>query len=197
MNINERYRGVLKFWFGEDVKNKPFDKQKNWWIKEGSFDALIREKFEKTYDQARSGLLNEWQSQPEKCLALVIVLDQFSRNLFRESPKAFEQDEKAQQICLKALTQKFDEALVPVEAGFLYMPLMHAESQDMQKLCIQKFAKLYEDTGEAIFKGNLDFAIKHAEIIDRFGRFPHRNQVLGRKSTQEEVEFLKEPNSSF
>ena len=177
------YQEILDFWF--DPKNQ------NWWFSQNdAFDALIEEKFKIIHQQAAHAELWSWRSSAEGRLAEIIVLDQLSRNLYRNSSLAFAQDALALALAQEAITLKLDAALPPIQRSFLYMPFMHSES----KLIHQYALKLFEDLGNPI---NLDFEQRHKVIIDRFGRYPHRNQVLGRNSSQEELDFLTQPNSHF
>jgi uncharacterized protein (DUF924 family) len=174
---------VIKFWFEETDS-------KYWWKKDVDFDQLIEERFEIAHHMATQGALASWRETPLGRLAEIIVLDQFSRNIFRDSPQAFAFDEQALALAQEAVKVKADENLEPVQKSFLYMPFMHSESLAMHEIA----TNLYQAPG---LEGNLDFELKHKVIIDRFGRYPHRNEILGRESTPEEIEFLKESGSSF
>ena len=174
---------VLSFWFSESVK--PF-----WFKKDPKFDWEINQRFINTYQLAKTGALVEWRKNPEDILALIIVLDQFPRNMFRNTPQAFATDAQAVKLTKEALEQNFQQELSPQQQVFLYMPLMHSERQADQSKCVELFTNLGKED-------NLRFAIKHQEIINRFGRFPHRNEILGRESTSEEQKFLNQPGSSF
>jgi len=131
-----------------------------------------------------------WRSNAEGRLAEIIVLDQFSRNLYRDSPRAFAQDALALALAQEAISLKLDQQLSPEQRSFLYMPFMHSESQIIHEFALKLFQRLGNPE-------NLDFEKKHKIIIERFGRYPHRNQILGRQSSAEELEFLTQPNSSF
>lgn len=174
---------ILNFWFSAEVK--PF-----WFKKNIEFDKKINQRFSNTYQLAKNGALTDWRSVPHNILALIIVLDQFPRNMFRNTPQAFAADDQAVELTKYAVARNFQQELSTEQQAFLYMPLMHSESKADQVQCVELFSNL----GKA---DNLQFAIKHQEIINRFGRFPHRNQILGRKSTLEEQEFLTQPGSSF
>ncbi len=176
-------QSVLDFWFAPETK--PF-----WFAKSNEFDQKIRDQFQKTLEQARHCELFSWRINAEGRLAEIIVLDQFSRNLYRENPASFSQDPLALALAQEAILLGLDEQ-IPAEAkAFLYMPFMHSESKLIHTQALQLFEKL----GNPI---NLDFEKKHKAIIDRFGRYPHRNHILGRTSTAEELEFLQQPNSHF
>ncbi|MFK8011993.1 MAG: DUF924 family protein [Marinicellaceae bacterium] len=177
------YQEIIQFWF-HDIEPKQI------WIKDAKFDQLITDKFSKVYQQATRCELYDWRQSAEGCLAEIIVLDQFSRNMFRDSSLAFKYDALALCLAQSAVFQGIDKKIDKDKRGFIYLPYMHSES----KIIHQQALKIYQDHG---VEGSLEFEIKHKNIIDRFGRYPHRNKVLGRKSTNEEIEFLKGPNSSF
>lgn len=176
---------IIDFWFSE--KNKA-----NWFIKDSNFDNEIKQKFLQTYKEAAfTNNLADWKYTPEGNLALILILilDQFPRNMFRESPRSYFTDHKALEFSKYAIKSGFDKKLLNNEyRQFLYMPFMHSEDIKDQ----EKSLKLY--TAINIAK---DYAKMHMEIIKKFARFPHRNKVLGRKSTKAEIEFLKQTNSSF
>lgn len=174
---------ILDFWF--DVENKAF-----WFTKSEDFDQKLRYKFQDIFDQACKAELWSWRSCAEGCLAEIIILDQFSRNLYRDDPRAFAQDSVALVLSQEAIKQGLDQQLAPEQRSFLYMPFMHSESVLIHEQALELFEKL----GNPV---NLDFEIRHKVIIDRFGRYPHRNQVLSRISSAEELEFLRQPNSHF
>lgn len=174
---------VIKFWF-EDIEPKQR------FIKDLEFDALLREKFEKTHQLAAQGLLYAWREHPLDALAEIIVLDQFSRNMFRDMPEAFASDTLALVLAQEAIRKKFDKELDRSKQAFLYMPFMHSESKEIHDVAMF----LFDQPG---LEDNFNFEIKHKAIIDRFGRYPHRNKILGRESTAEELEFLSQPGSSF
>jgi uncharacterized protein (DUF924 family) len=194
-----RSKDILSFWFGENLKN-PLNYSNQWWKKDPDFDREIRDKFEKDVQLATSGSLDSWRQQPETCLAFIILLDQFSRNIYRDTPQAFSQDPLALEAALQAIEHGLDKEIPTIARTFFYLPLMHAEDREMQRRCVGIFAKLLQEAPAeftGILKGGYDHAKRHAEIIERFGRFPHRNQILERPSTPEEIEFLKQPGSSF
>lgn len=199
--MNSEARKVLNFWFGEVKDNVAVpQKSSNWYKKDPKFDLEIKTHFEPLVKKAATSKLDHWLESPKEVLAFVILLDQFCRNLHRNSPKAFEHDEIALDATKNALERNYHQELFLIERQFLYMPLMHSEEISDQKKCCELFRELVNQSeGElnSFFKNALQYADRHKEIIERFGRFPHRNEVLGRKSTKEETEFLKEPNSSF
>jgi uncharacterized protein (DUF924 family) len=172
---------VLKFWFARD--------RKAWYQKDPAFDEEIRARFLPLHEQALKGELKGWQSAAGSCLALVIVLDQFPRNMFRNSARAFAADALARDAARVIVEQGWDKGLSVDERTFAYLPFEHSESAaDQARSC-----KLMKPLGEDTYL----YAVRHKEIVDRFGRFPHRNAALGRASTSEEIEFLKTPGSGF
>ena len=177
------HQSVLAFWF-EEIP------QSAWWKKEPAFDALIVQRFGALLEGARAGELHSWRGSAEGALAEIIVLDQFSRNMFRDKPESFAQDAQALALSQEAVRRGLDMALTQTQRIFLYLPYMHSESP----LVHHESERLYRELGLA---ANLDFEMKHKAIIDRFGRFPHRNAILRRVSTPEEIEFLSQPGSSF
>ena len=185
--ITER---VLKFWFNPDGTDSYGDNLKFWWKKELAFDEEVAARFRDDFEGAESGALDHMTDDARGSLALVILLDQFPRNMFRDSPRAFATDAKALSISEKALDNEFDRMLFPAERAFLYMPWQHGESLAVQERSVRLFGALE-------FGDMANFAVRHRDVIARFGRFPHRNAILGRESTAEEREFLKLPDSSF
>lgn len=192
---------VLTFWFGEldEGGRAPEEKSKRWWLKSDAFDAECTERFGAVHTAIVDGQLDGWLESPRGRLAYVIVLDQLSRNMFRDDPKMYAADDLALKAALEGIDAGLDRGLAYHERYFLYMPLMHAEDRAVQARCVELFAGLGEDFpdhAEAVAQAK-DFAVRHQVIVDRFGRFPHRNAILGRESTPEELAFLQEPNSSF
>ncbi|MCM5569867.1 DUF924 domain-containing protein [Burkholderiaceae bacterium FT117] len=178
-----RSEDVLRFWFEELTP-------KQWWSKDEALDALIAARYSGLLASASRCELYEWRATPRGRLAEVIVLDQFPRQIHRDTPLAFACDPLALALAQEAVARGDDGALTPVERVFLYLPYMHSESAAIQKVSVE----LYRNNGLA---DNLDFALRHQAIVDRFGRYPHRNEILGRESTLEEIAFLKEPGSRF
>lgn len=171
-----------------------------WWKKNNEVDQTIRKWACPLYNSLVQGQLHDWKQQPGGWLATIILADQFPRNMFRGTARSFERDELALSLALEGIEKGVDRQLRWPERVFFYMPLEHSESPEMQELSVQQFTALAGDVpGEEqdLVYGYIDFAIKHREIINRFGRFPHRNGILGRESTDEELEFLKLPGSSF
>jgi len=177
------YKEILWFWF-EEIDHSL------WFAKNDDFDRLIIDRFSDIHASAARCELFEWRTEAMGRLAEIIVLDQFSRNMFRNSPLSFAQDSLALALAQEAVSAKVDNELGPKERGFLYMPFMHSESLKIHEVAMQ----LFRSNG---IQGSIDFEIKHKRIIERFGRYPHRNNILGRASTSEEMEFLKQPGSGF
>jgi uncharacterized protein (DUF924 family) len=192
-----RVQDILHFWF--DDPNQPdseYGQQRKIWFKKNpDFDQQIRDRFLADYNRAAQGDLDHWHHQPQACLALILLLDQFPRNLFRGQPQAFATDDQALELAQCAIAHHYDQQLQPVERIFLYLPLEHSENMDHQEQAVQLFQQLHASHPE--FENSLDYALRHRDVIARFGRFPHRNQILGRETTPEEAEFLQQPGSSF
>jgi uncharacterized protein (DUF924 family) len=165
-------------------------KPESWFSKDSVLDAAVRARFQDVYETLRHDVPQAWLQSPEGYAAAVIVLDQFPRNMFRDSPRAFATDSVALDLAKDAIAKGFDRELTKDQRLFLYVPFQHSEKAEDQARSIE----LYEALGNPVA---LDFAVRHKDIIDRFGRFPHRNETLGRTSTPEEIAFLKEPGSSF
>jgi len=186
---------VLDFWFGDGLQRDwPSNERQALWFGGGAEqDATIHRRFGTLVDSAFAGGLKDWEHTPSTRLALLVVLDQFSRNVHRGQARAFAGDARAQQLVLAALAAGEDERLALVGRVFLYMPLMHAEDLALQQRCVACFTALHRNSPPALrqtLAGNLRFAREHRDIIERFGRFPHRNAALGRESSAEEVTFL-------
>lgn len=177
------HEAVLAFWFREL-------EPKQWWLADPALDAQIRERFGDTLARAARGELSTWRETAEGRLAEIIVLDQFSRNIHRGSPVAFAQDPAALVLAQEAIRTGTPAVLSPIQRNFLYMPFMHSESRVIHAWA----ARLFRDNG---LQANYRVEMRHKEIIDRFGRYPHRNAILGRESTPEELAFLKQPGSRF
>ena len=181
---------VLDFWFGAT----PGRERPEWFRKDPAFDEEIRRRFGDLHAAAARRELEAWRASPEPMLALVVVLDQFSRNLYRNDARAFAQDAHALECANQAIARGDPLGLLPVHRQFLYLPLEHSEDMADQERCVELMRGL--DAFEAT-RGISEWAVKHRDIVARFGRFPHRNAALGRNSTPEEVEFLKTPGSGF
>lgn len=177
------YDDILDFWFNEIDESK-------WWLKEAAFDKHIKNRFRKIHASANQCELYEWRETAKGRLAEIIVLDQFSRNMFRDTAKSFASDNLALVLSQEAISVAADKQLNTVERSFLYMPFMHSESLKIHDVAV----RLYKQKG---LEYNLEFEIKHKHIIEKFGRYPHRNKSLNRVSTAAEIEFLRQPDSSF
>ena len=175
--INE----ILDFWFVET-------KEAQWFSKDKMLDTQIKQRFLTVHNEAVSGAYNHWQDMADGALALVLVLDQFSRNLYRGTPKAYAYDDKAVAVSKLSIERGFHQSMPDVRKRFLYMPFMHSENLENQKQSVALFKSL----GGA--EKSVDYAIKHMEIIEKFGRFPYRNKTLGRKTTDEEAAWLADPD---
>ena len=189
---------VLQYWFGEAVRSPEEAKRRAsmWFAATPAVDEEMRARFTDTHRWASKGKLDTWAQTPRGRLALVVLLDQFSRNLHRGSSRAFENDSKALGYARDALDAKEDLQLAPLERAFLYLPFEHSENLFDQERAVSLFEALEKEGGEG-FHPFTEYSRRHCEIIRRFGRFPHRNAALGRTSTAEELRFLEQPNSSF
>jgi uncharacterized protein (DUF924 family) len=202
--ITGRAETVLQFWFGEIGEDGSVDEatSSRWWKKDPAFDDEIRARFGGLLDAAAAGELGGWRFDPHTALASVILLDQLSRNMYRDSGRAFAYDELAREASQYSLAAGYDEWLHDLEAYFLFMPFMHSEELEDQREGVRLFDERAERAApgsrvrEMLARG-ADYARRHMAIIERFGRFPHRNRPLGRESTEEELEFLRQPGSSF
>jgi uncharacterized protein (DUF924 family) len=174
---------IIRFWFEELLP-------KDWFRKDEAVDGTIASRFGATYHELRSGVPASWLDKPEDFLAAILVLDQFPRNMFREEARAFATDQPALALAKRAIAEGAAAKLSPNQRSFIYVPFQHSEDKADQARSVALFTVLGQPLG-------LDFALRHQAIIDRFGRFPHRNAVLGRASTEEEQAFLAEPGSSF
>lgn len=185
---------ILNFWFGNPESASYGKSRKVWFSKDPNFDQDIRDRFLPDYEAAAAGKYNGWTASPDGCLALILLFDQFPRQLFRGDRRAFATDAQALATAQQAIAQDFDQALLPLQRVFIYLPFEHSENLEHQRLSVELFRQLSDHPETADM---LPYAVRHQEIIERFGRFPHRNQILGRTTTPEEAEFLKQPGSSF
>lgn len=195
MTRDEQIAAILSFWFGPcalDPSRIP-ERQALWFSSDGDTDAEIASRFSGLVADARAGALGRWHEIIEGQLALIILLDQFPRNIFRGAPSAFASDDCALDICQHCIDDGSLLALPPIQQAFLLMPLQHAESLDVQQRSVQEFEKLSDRVAPSVshhFEGFLNYARLHYEIIERFGRFPHRNAILGRSNTEQENNYL-------
>jgi len=171
-----KFEEIINFWF-EEVDSSL------WFNSTAEFDLQLKQRFESVYQEALKGTLDHWGNSPDGALALIVLLDQFPLNMYRGKPESFSGEKKAQSIAREAVAKKFDEQLTDAQKAFMYMPLMHSEDMNDQDFSVS----LYEKAG---LKQNLRFAKHHRKIVRKFGRFPHRNSILGRESTVEEIAYL-------
>ncbi|HHJ4202170.1 TPA: DUF924 family protein [Aeromonas veronii] len=197
------WQPLLALWFGDEADDvlRATRQAPLWWGKSSETDTLLASRFGELAEAAAKGSLAHWADLPSGRLALILLLDQLPRNIHRGTPAAFAQDPLARDLCLKGLSIGVDKSLSPLERVFFYLPLEHAESREQQARSVALFEALAaEQAGtpaQATFAGFADFARRHQVIIERFGRFPHRNDILGRPSTPEEAAFLQQPGSGF
>ena len=197
-----RIDAVIAFWFKEQSLSAPqIDRRMDLWFGEDpAFDLEVKAEFEDDVARASAGRLDHWAKQPRGRLALILLLDQFRRNIYRSSAEAFALDRKALQLCVQGAMEKKDKGLAPIEKVFFYMPLQHAESPKVQAKSVELFNKLAEavsPTYRETFMTIAQFAELHHDIVAQFGRFPHRNKLLGRQNTPEEEEYLAGDSPDF
>jgi uncharacterized protein (DUF924 family) len=193
---------LLELWFGDDADDaKTGEKQAAlWWGQSSETDESLSAQFGQAASAAAAGTLDHWTGSPRGRLALILLLDQLPRVIHRGTPGAFLQDEAARQVAKQGLKSGADRLLRPIERVFFYLPFEHSEDRTDQELSLELYEALAAEVpGEwrKAFDSYVDFAVRHKRIVDRFGRFPHRNAILGRESTSEEIDFLKEPGSGF
>lgn len=198
---------LLEVWFSDWTDTEPLPDgsahMRLWWSKDPATDAALRERFAHAAELALAGELDHWRTDPRDVVALVLLLDQIPRNIHRDTRAAFGSDARAREVCKGAIAAGLDEQADPIHRYFLYMPLMHSEEAADHDLAVERFSRLI-DHAEAtgckrveVYEQALHYEQMHRSIIDRFGRYPHRNRILGRESTPEERDFLKKPGSSF
>ncbi len=192
--MDELANDILDFWFGAPGSAERGQSRPAWFRKDPAFDDEIRRRFGHAVDDALGGRYAEWGATAHGALALVILQDQFTRNIFRDTPRAFAGDARALGVAEDAVDRGLDRKLAPRERWFLYMPFEHAEDVAMQRRSLVLFEALSREMGDA---GPLEWARKHADVIFRFGRYPHRNALLGRASSAEEAEYLAAPGAGF
>ena len=196
------WQPLLEWWFGHSESSKEVAAAKGglWFGKHDSQDLEAQTRFGDWVEQALAGGLTDWAQRPEGWLALVLLLDQLPRMIFRETPKSFSGDLRAQALVAQGIAADFDRQLKPIQRVFIYLVFEHCENLAVQNEAVSRFIELVAEQPEAeraVFADNLDYAERHQKVIARFGRFPHRNAVLGRESTAEELVFLGQPGSRF
>ncbi|GJI96885.1 membrane protein [Duganella caerulea] len=199
MNMNEQAKAVFDFWFQPSEGQAADAPRREWFQKDDDFDREIGSRFGALIEQALAGGLRHWDEEgPRSALARILVLDQFCRNVHRGTPLAFAGDPQALQAALAMVDARQDETLTPLQRGFVYLPFEHAEDMAMQERAVALFERMHDaDPSAPGVAGMLDFARRHREVIKRFGRFPHRNAILGRASTPDEQTYLQHPGSGF
>lgn len=202
MNMQTDIENILAFWFGGDAGDSATAEaqKKLWWAKDAVIDAEIRERYGALVAAAAGGAHREWAREPRGRLALILLFDQFPRNIYRDTPQAFAHDGLALRLALDGIAAGADRTLRAIERVFFYLPLEHAESMEMQERSVALFTALAAGVPGAdrgTFAGFVDYAVRHRDVVHRFGRFPHRNRILGRESSAGEQDFLKQPGSSF
>jgi uncharacterized protein (DUF924 family) len=197
-----RIEAILSFWFKEQELSAPqIDRRMDVWFGEDPvFDREIEQAFSGDVERACEGKLDHWATEPHGRLALIILIDQFRRNIYRNSAEAFSKDRLALKLCVEGAMEKKDKSLTPIQRVFFYMPLQHAESAKVQAKAVELYNRLAESvspTYQETFLTVAQFAELHKDIIDQFGRFPHRNKLLGRENTSEEDEYLASDSPDF
>ena len=188
-------QAVLDFWFGAAHDPQHLLPRDQWFVRDPAFDALIGQRFGDLIERALDGEIADWSAAPSGALAQILVLDQFTRNVFRGSARAFAGDARALAVARALVASGHDRTLSGVQRQFVYLPFEHAEDLAMQREALRLFAQLERDV--PALAGLLQWAQRHHDIVERFGRFPHRNAALGRTSTLEELTFLLQPGSGF
>lgn len=193
---------VLHFWFGhvESTVLPTQNRTRIWFGATPEGDHEIIEKFKLTNEKALCGECDDWEDDARGSLALIVVLDQFSRSIYRKTPMAFTQDQKALDVCVRGIERQYDHELSLIERAFFYMPLMHSENAEMQATSVRAFKMLVDlsfPEARSTYESFFEYALRHYEIVERFGRFPHRNSIIGRESSKEEEEFLKKSKEAW
>jgi len=197
-----RIDAILSFWFMEQTLGAPqIDGRMDMWFGEDPvFDEEIAKEFAEDVENASEGRLDHWAHEPRGRLALILLLDQFRRNIYRNSAEAFEKDKAALKLCVEGAMEKKDKGLAPIHKAFFYMPLQHAESRKVQaksRVIYQRLAEAVSPTYKETFETIAQFADLHADIVERFGRFPHRNKLLERENNPDEEEYLTSDGPDF
>ena len=190
-SVDRDTQTVLDFWFG----SPPGEYRKQWFRKDPAFDDQIKARFSDLYEAMVASPSESWLRTAKSSLAWIIVLDQFARNMFRGTPQSFAADSLALATAEMAIERGYDAQMLPVERFFLYLPFEHSENLTHQHRCVGYFEELVKEAPE--LEHGLDYARRHRDVIDRFGRFPHRNETLNRQSSPEELAFLKQPGARF
>lgn len=183
--MKDLQKDILDFWFEETQPQQ-------WFQVNEEFDAAIRDRFHEAYESAANGQFDDWQNSADGALALCILLDQMPRNMFRDTPKAFATDNKALVVAKYAISKGLDSVLSPQKRRFLYLPFEHSENINDQHRSVELFEKMKDDDPLGY-----DYAVRHLKVIEEYGRFPHRNKILGRDNTPEEEEYLAQPGAGF
>lgn len=197
-----RVEAILSFWFKEHALSAPqIDQRMDIWFGEDPvFDHEIEKYFADDIDRASNGELDHWADDPQGRLALILLIDQFRRNIYRGTARAFSKDRLALKLCVEGAMQKKDQGLTPIQRVFFYMPLQHAESRKVQAKSVEIYQRLAESVSPTLretFKAVAEFAELHKDIVDQYGRFPHRNKLLNRENTPQEKEFLAGDSPDF
>ena len=198
-NLSKQQK-IVDFWFGELFADGLAEKKisKRWYKNDPNFDKLMRENFENDIEMAKKGKYGKWKETTLGSLTLILLCDQFTRNIYRDTEKMFSCDEIARVVAQEAIEKGFDRELPMAQRQFIYMPFMHAESNELQEKSVELFQRLRVEVVEHVKEYvPVKYAKAHQWIIRKFGRFPQRNKILGRTSTSDEIEFLKGPNSNF
>jgi uncharacterized protein (DUF924 family) len=195
----DRAEAILSFWFGQPQATNYGQYRKEWFVKDANFDEQIRQQFLADTQKAAAGDYDDWQASPTRAVALLLLLDQFPRNLYRGSARSFATDAQALKVAQNLIATGADKDLLPAYRFFIYVPFEHSEDITQQNRCVELMAALIQEVPDldAGLKGGLEYAIRHRDVIERFGRFPHRNELLSRQSTPAEVAFLQQPGSRF
>ncbi len=183
--MRDKRHEILDFWFKDT-------KPQQWFQTNEEFDTLIKERFFDVYDKAAMGILDDWRTDSDGALALCLLLDQFPRNMFRETPKAFTTDNKALVVAKYAISKGLDQVLSPEKKPFIYLPFEHSENLNDQRRAVELFEKIKD-----VRPLQYEYAVKHLKVIEEYGRFPHRNRILGRENTPEEESYLAQPGAGF
>jgi uncharacterized protein (DUF924 family) len=183
--MKDSAQDILDFWFEETQPAQ-------WFQVNPDFDDAVKKRFEDAYDKGARGIFDDWKMDPDECLALCILLDQFPRNIYRGTPKAFATDGKALIAAKFALSKGFDQVLSPMKRRFIYLPFEHSENLNDQRKCVDLFEKLKKDDPLGY-----DYALRHLKVIEKYGRFPHRNKILSRMNTPDEEEYLAQAGAGF